>query len=58
MSSVTRRHLLRSGAAVSASSFFARNAFARAAGLLEEYPDPATEERMAALAPRERLLLD
>jgi beta-galactosidase len=43
---------------VSASSFFAGNAFVRAAALLKEYAGPANAERMAALAPRERLLLD
>jgi beta-galactosidase len=58
MSPVTRRDLLRSGIALSASSFVANSAMARANAILGAYPDPASVEALAAIAPREHLLFD
>src|SRR5579862_4778318 len=54
MSSLTRRDLLRSGLALSASTL-AAGKVNRAQALLARYPLPETP---AAIAPRERLLLD
>jgi len=54
MSSVSRRDLLRSGAVLSAVSLFPGGAIARAAALLSGSSGP----EVAAIAPRERLLLD
>jgi beta-galactosidase len=58
MSKLTRRDLLRTGAAVSASSLAAGSFVARANALLAAYPGPASAEALSAMAPRERLLLD
>jgi beta-galactosidase len=52
MSPISRRNLLASGAALSASSLLSRSAWARAASLL------ADEQKTASLAPREQLLFD
>jgi beta-galactosidase len=52
MSPISRRNLLASGAALSASSLLSRPAWARAASLL------ADEQKTASLAPRELLLFD
>ncbi len=58
MSGITRRDLLSSGLALSASSFVARSAWGRTTALLAEYPQAASAEALAAVAPRERLLFD
>src|SRR3974377_593497 len=57
MASLTRRDLLRSGLALSASSLIP-NAAARARELLASYPGAASAEGLAAVAPREQLLFD
>ena len=57
MSDLTRRDLLRSGALVSASSLAAGSFASRAHALLAAYPEAASEN-LAAVAPRERLLMD
>jgi len=54
MTSLTRRDLLRSGLALSASTLLP-GTVRRAQTLLERYPAP---EPSGALAPRERLLFD
>jgi beta-galactosidase len=56
MSGISRRDLLSSGLALSASSLVARSAWARAAGLLADTPGAAPDT--SAVAPREQLLLD
>ena len=58
MTSISRRNLLRSGVAASASSLLARSAWARTAALLAGSRDPASAEALAAVAPREQLLFD
>jgi beta-galactosidase len=58
MSDITRRNLLSSGLAISASSLATRSAWGRAARLLAGYPGVASAEALAALAPREQLLFD
>jgi beta-galactosidase len=57
MSSFTRRDLLRSGVALSASTLVA-GSMSRAHALLAAYPGAASAEALAALPPRERLLFD
>ena len=57
MSSLTRRDLLRSGLAISASTLVA-GPVRRAHALLTAYPGAASSEAMAAVAPREHLLFD
>ncbi len=57
MNAISRRDLLRSGAALSASSLLARSAWGRTTALLSSYP-AASAEAMAAVAPREHLLFD
>ncbi len=57
MTSFTRRDLLRSGLAVSASTL-AAGSVGRAHALLAGYPGAASAEAMSALPPREHLLLD
>src|SRR6201997_5648400 len=57
MSSLTRRDLLRSGLALSASTL-AAGSVNRAHALLASDPAPALQETPAAIAARERLLLD
>ena len=58
MSTISRRDLLRSGVALSASSLFANSAFARANSLLAGYPTAASAEAQSAVAPREQFLFD
>jgi beta-galactosidase len=57
MRGISRRDLLRSGAALSASSLLARSAWARTA-LLAGDASPVSASALAALAPREHLLFD
>jgi beta-galactosidase len=57
MSCFTRRDLLRSGLAVSASTL-ATGSIGRAHALLAGYRDAASAEALAAVAPREHLLFD
>jgi len=57
MSSLTRRDLLRSGLAISASTLVA-GPVGRAHALLAAYPGAASAEALAAVAPREHLLFD
>ena len=56
--SFTRRDLLRSGVAVSASSLAAGSFVKRAEALLAAYPEAASSEALSAVAPRERYLMD
>jgi len=58
MSPISRRNLLYSGLALSASSVLARSAWGRTAALLTGDPDAASAEALAAVAPREQLLFD
>ena len=58
MPGITRRNLLSSGLALSASSLISRSSWGRTATLLGEYPGVASAEALAAVAPRERLLFD
>jgi len=58
MAGISRRDLLYSGAALSASSLVARSAWGRKAALLAGYPEAAGAEALAAVAPREQLLFD
>lgn len=58
MAGISRRDLLLSGLAISASSLAARSAWARSAALLAGYPEAASAEALAAVAPREHLLFD
>jgi beta-galactosidase len=58
MSGISRRNLLCSGLALSASSLVARTAWGRTAALLSGYPGVASAEALAAVAPREQLLFD
>jgi beta-galactosidase len=58
MPGISRRELLSSGLALSASSLVARSAWGRSAALLAGYPGPASAEALAAVAPREQLLFD
>jgi len=58
MPGISRRHLLCSGLALSASSLLARSAWGRTAALLSGYPGTASAEALAAVAPREQLLFD
>ena len=55
--SLTRRDLLRSSLALSASTLVA-GSVGRAHALLAGYPGAASAEASAAVAPRERLLFD
>ncbi len=57
MTLLTRRDLLRSGLALSASTL-AAGSVSRAHALLAAYPGAASAEALAAVAPREHLLLD
>jgi len=54
---LTRRDVLRSGLALSASTMVA-GSVARAHALLAGYPGPPSAETQSAVSPRERLLLD
>jgi beta-galactosidase len=58
MSGISRRDLLFSSLAISASSLAARSAWGRTASLLSGYAGPASAEALAAVAPREHLLFD
>src|ERR1035437_5596586 len=58
MSAISRRDLLCSGLALSASSLLARSAWGRTASLLAGYPEAASAEALAAVAPRDQLLFD
>ena len=58
MARISRRNLLRSAAALSASSLVARSAWGRTAALLAGSPTTASAEALAAVAPREQLLFD
>jgi beta-galactosidase len=58
MPGLSRRDLLCSGLALSASSLLARSAWGRTAALLSGYPGAASAEALAAVAPREQLLFD
>ncbi|MGH9512619.1 MAG: beta-galactosidase GalA [Terriglobales bacterium] len=58
MSLLTRRQLIRSGVAVSASSLIAGSTLSRAHALLGGYPGVASSEAVSAVAPREHLLFD
>jgi beta-galactosidase len=58
MPAITRRDLLCSGLALSASSLLARSAWGRSAALLASYPGPPSAEALAAVAPRDQLLFD
>jgi beta-galactosidase len=57
MNSLTRRDLLRSGLALSASTLVP-GSIGRAHALLAAYPGAASAEALSAVAPRERLLFD
>src|SRR5580700_5765535 len=58
MPGISRRDLISSGLALSASSLMARTAWGHAASLLAGYPDVPSAEALAAVAPREHLLFD
>jgi len=58
MTRISRRDLLCSAAAVSASSLLARSAWARTAALLAGSPDASLSAAISAVAPREQLLFD
>jgi beta-galactosidase len=58
MSPITRRDLLCSGVALSASSLIARSAWARTAALLAASPRAASAGALSAVAPREQFLFD
>jgi beta-galactosidase len=58
MAGISRRDLLLSGLAISASSLAARSAWGRSGALLAGYPEAASAEALAAIAPREQLLFD
>jgi beta-galactosidase len=55
---MTRRDLLCSGVALSASSLLARSAWGRTTSLLAANADAAAAKALAAVAPREQLLFD
>ncbi len=58
MSVISRRNLLSSGLALTASSIITRSAWARTAALLGADPVAGSAEAVAAVAPREQLLFD
>jgi beta-galactosidase len=58
MPGITRRDLFSSGLALTASSLMARSAWGRTTALLAGYPEAASAEALAAVAPREQLLFD
>ena len=55
---VSRRDLIRSGIALSASTLVAQTAVTHANSLLSGYPEAPSAEAVAAIAPREHLLFD
>ncbi len=58
MPKISRRDLLSSGLALSASSLLARSAWARSAAMLAGDSGAASAEALVAIAPREQLLFD
>ena len=58
MPGISRRELLSSGLALSASSLVSRSAWARTAALLAGDPQAVSPGALAAVAPREKLLFD
>ena len=58
MTKISRRDLLRSGAALSTSALVARSAWARTAAFMATNPFTVSAEALAAVAPREHLLFD
>jgi len=58
MNSITRRDLIRSGMALSASSLIGSATFARVNDLLERYQGVPSADAASAIAPREHLLFD
>jgi beta-galactosidase len=58
MPGISRRDLIFSGFAFSASSLAVPSAWSRTASLLASYPQVPSAEATAAIAPRERLLFD
>ena len=58
MPGISRRTLLQSGLALSASSALARSAWGRTAALLAKDAQDASTQALAAIAPREQLLFD
>jgi beta-galactosidase len=58
MPGISRRNLLRSGIALSASSMLASSAWGRSAALLAANVEAASAAALAAIAPREQLLFD
>jgi beta-galactosidase len=58
MPAISRRELLQSGLALSATSLVTRSAWGRTAALMAGYSGPASSEALAAVAPREQLLFD
>ena len=58
MPGISRRDLLCSGLALSASSLVAKSAWGRSAAMIEGSPESGSAEALAAVAPREQLLFD
>jgi beta-galactosidase len=58
MSSISRRDLLYSGVALSASSLLVRSAWSRTAAMLADAAVTGSPAALAAIAPREQLLFD
>jgi beta-galactosidase len=58
MPDISRRNLIRSGLALSASSAVARSAWGRTAALLAGFPQAGSVETQGAVAPRSQLLFD
>ncbi|MGA2632980.1 MAG: beta-galactosidase GalA [Terracidiphilus sp.] len=58
MPDISRRNLLCSGVALSASTLLAQSAWGRAAALMGDLHGAASNEALAAIAPREQLLFD
>jgi len=58
MPGISRRDLLHSGLALSASSIAMESAWGRTAALMLGYPQAPSSEALAAIVPRERLLFD
>jgi len=58
MPSISRRNLLSSGIALSASSLIARSAWGRTAALLANTSKAGSAQALTAVAPREQLLFD
>jgi len=58
MSTISRRDLLCSGIALSASSLVAHSAWGRTTALLASFPEAGSAGALAAVAPREQLLFD